>query len=90
MDKDVDNASLMPSLSTILSTVIFFAHKCKQVKTNSLSDFCSAKIWLRNRMGYRTNSLTMNIVDWLSGCKYEFIPYLQNNRTPHVLIIVTF
>jgi len=20
-------------------------------------------------------------VDWLSGCKYGFIPYLQNNRT---------
>jgi len=31
-----------------------------------------------------------DIVDWLSGCKYEFIPYLQNNWTLHVLTIVTF
>ena len=24
---------------------------------------------------------TTDIVDWLSGCKYGFIPYLQNNWT---------
>jgi len=24
------------------------------------------------------------IVDWLSGCKYGFMPYLQNNWTFHV------
>jgi hypothetical protein len=24
-------------------------------------------------------SLVSDIVDWLSGCKYGFIPYLQNN-----------
>ena len=30
------------------------------------------------------------LVDWLSGCKYGFIPYLQNTWTLHVLTIVTF
>ena len=29
-------------------------------------------------------SICADIVDWLSGCKYEFIPYLQNNWTFHV------
>jgi hypothetical protein len=29
-------------------------------------------------------------VNWLSGCKHGFIPYLQNNWTLHVLTIVTF
>ena len=32
----------------------------------------------------------LDIVDWLSGCKYGFIPYLQNNWTLQVLTIVTF
>jgi hypothetical protein len=26
-----------------------------------------------------------DIVDWLSGCKYGFIPDFQNNWTLHVL-----
>ena len=30
------------------------------------------------------------LVDWLIGCKYGFIPYLQNNWTLHVSTIVTF
>jgi hypothetical protein len=30
------------------------------------------------------------LVDWLSGGKYGFIPYLQNNWTLHVSTIVTF
>jgi len=25
-----------------------------------------------------------DMVDWLSGCKYGFMPYLQNNWTLHV------
>jgi hypothetical protein len=29
-------------------------------------------------------------VDWLSGCKYGFIPYLQNNWTLHASTVVTF
>jgi len=35
-------------------------------------------------------SINLDIVDWLSGCKYGFIPYLQNNWTLQVLTIVTF
>jgi hypothetical protein len=34
--------------------------------------------------------ISIDIVDWLSGCKYGFIPYLQNNWTLHILTIVTF
>ena len=33
--------------------------------------------------------LVSDIVDWLSGCKHGFIPYLQNNWTLHALTIVT-
>ena len=35
-------------------------------------------------------TLIADIVDWLIGCKYGFIPYLQNNWTLHVSTIVTF
>jgi hypothetical protein len=35
-------------------------------------------------------SICADIVDWLSGCKYGFIPYLQNNWTLHDSTIVTF
>jgi hypothetical protein len=31
-----------------------------------------------------------DIVDWLSGCKYGFMPYFQNNWALHVSTIVTF
>jgi hypothetical protein len=37
-----------------------------------------------------TISIVVGLVDWLSGCKYGFIPYLQNNWTLHVSTIVTF
>jgi hypothetical protein len=36
------------------------------------------------------DSILTDIVDWLIGCKYGFIPYLQNNWTLHVSTIVTF
>jgi hypothetical protein len=31
-----------------------------------------------------------DIVDWLSSCKYGFIPYLQDNWTLHVSTIIRF
>jgi hypothetical protein len=34
--------------------------------------------------------LSSDIVDWLNGCKYGIIPYLQNNWTLHFSTIVTF
>jgi hypothetical protein len=34
--------------------------------------------------------LNTDMVDWLNGCKYGFIPYLQNNWTLHFSIIGTF
>jgi hypothetical protein len=39
---------------------------------------------------FGTKLAITDIVDWLIGCKYGFIPYLQNNWTLHVLTIVTF
>jgi hypothetical protein len=35
-------------------------------------------------MPFLSRFICAGMVDWLSGCKYGFIPYLQNNLTLHV------